>query len=91
MSDVLLFERALGSVAAPLAYRGHHIVFRANETNHCPGCGRSQWYVGRIVAECRFCGTAVPLAETGRRDAMTATRAKAIWVTGAETLPSIAS
>ncbi len=68
MSDVLVFERAAPSFAASLAQRGHHIVYRANESNHCPGCGRSQWYIGRVSAECGFCGTAVPLAETGRSD-----------------------
>ena len=69
MSNVLLYERALGSFAAGLAKRGHHIVYRANEANHCPGCGRSQWYIGRVSAECGFCGTAVALAETSRREA----------------------
>lgn len=64
MLDVLLYERAPASFAASLARRGHHIVYRANEANHCPGCGRSHWYVGRVTAECGFCGTAVPLAET---------------------------
>ena len=63
MSDVLLYERATPSFAAGLAQRGHHIVYRTNAENHCPGCGRSQWYIGRISAECGFCGTAVPLAE----------------------------
>lgn len=63
MSDVLVFERAAPSFAAGLAHRGHHIVYRTNAENHCPGCGRSQWYIGRISAECGFCGTAVPLAE----------------------------
>lgn len=69
MSDVMLFQRAAPSFAAGLAKRGHHIVYRANESNHCPGCGRSQWYIGRISAECGFCGTAVPLAETYRQEA----------------------
>ena len=69
MSDVLVFERASVSFAAGLAKRGHHIVYRANSANHCPGCGRSQWYIGRVSAECGFCGTAVPLAETGRQEA----------------------
>ena len=69
MTDVLVFERAAASFAAGLAKRGHHIVYRANESNHCPGCGRSQWYIGRISAECGFCGTAVPLAETSRHEA----------------------
>lgn len=78
MSDVQMFERTAPSFAASLAQRGHHIVYRANESNHCPGCGRSQWYIGRVSAECGFCGTAVPLAETGRSDgAAVAARARA--------------
>ncbi|HMI40403.1 MAG TPA: PilZ domain-containing protein [Sphingomicrobium sp.] len=68
MSDVQLFERATSSFAASLARRGHHIVYRTNAENHCPGCGRSQWYIGRISAECGFCGTAVPLAEARHDD-----------------------
>ncbi len=63
MSEVLVYERATPTVAATLARRGHHIVYRANAQNHCPGCGRSHWIIGRISAECGFCGTAVPLAE----------------------------
>jgi len=63
MPDVMVYERASPSFAAGLAKRGHHIVYRANADNHCPGCGRSQWYIGRVSAECGFCGTAVPLAE----------------------------
>lgn len=43
--------------------RGYQVLFRANESNHCPGCGRAHWYVGRLTAECVFCGTALPLAE----------------------------
>jgi hypothetical protein len=46
-----------------IANRGYNVLFRQNESNHCPGCGRAQWYVGRITAECVFCGTALPLAE----------------------------
>ena len=45
--------------------RGYHAVYRPNERNHCPGCGRSQWIVGRRLAECAFCATALPLANTG--------------------------
>lgn len=62
MPDVVLYERAT-SFPDSLALRGHHIVYRANSSNHCPGCGRSQWYVGRVSAECGFCGTAIALAE----------------------------
>lgn len=49
--------------APSLAKRGHHVVYRAEETNRCPGCGRSNWLVGRLTAECAFCGAAVALAE----------------------------
>ena len=68
MSEVLVYERAAPSFAATLAHRGHHIVYRANADNHCPGCGRSQWFIGRFSAECGFCGTAVPLAEAKFED-----------------------
>ena len=44
--------------------RGHHVVYRLNESNRCPGCGHSQWFVGRVTAECGLCGTAVALAES---------------------------
>lgn len=74
-ADTLNFGRSVDSTTrttaeiqtvtftASLAQRGHHIVYRANAENHCPGCGRSHWYIGRLSAECGFCGTAVPLAE----------------------------
>ena len=41
--------------------RGYHAVYHDGEINHCPGCGRSHWYIGRLSAECGFCGTALPL------------------------------
>jgi hypothetical protein len=47
------------------ALRGFHILYRRDEINHCPGCGRTHWYVGRLSAECGFCGTALALADTG--------------------------
>ena len=33
------------------AVRGYHAVYRENEVNHCPGCGRTHWYLGRMLAE----------------------------------------
>lgn len=63
MPQVHLYERAVSTFAAALAHRGHHVVYRSNSSNHCPGCGHSNWLVGRITAECGFCGTAIPLAE----------------------------
>ncbi len=50
----------------PIA-RGYHVVYRENQVNHCPGCGRTHWYVGRFSAECGFCSTALPLAEATAR------------------------
>jgi hypothetical protein len=47
------------------AARGFHIIYRADEVNHCPGCGRTHWIIGRFSAECGFCATALPLADTG--------------------------
>jgi hypothetical protein len=46
--------------------RGYCVVYREDEVNHCPGCGRTHWYIGRFSAECGFCATALPLAATGR-------------------------
>ena len=43
------------------AVRGYHVVYREDGVNHCPGCGRTHWYVGRTMAECAFCSTALPL------------------------------
>ncbi|MCW3796783.1 hypothetical protein OMW55_03050 [Sphingomonas sp. BN140010] len=46
------------------AARGYHAVYRENAVNRCPGCGRSHWLIGRLLAECGFCGTALPLSES---------------------------
>lgn len=64
MSGVMIYRKTRQNVREALAGRGHHIVYRADETNRCPGCGRAQWYVGRLTAECGFCGTAIALAES---------------------------
>ena len=53
-------SRAVG-LAQPWQ-RGYHVPYRGSETP-CPGCGRSNWYVGRMSAECAFCSTAVARAE----------------------------
>lgn len=41
--------------------RGYHITYQTERTNNCPGCNRTHWYIGRMSAECAFCGTALPL------------------------------
>lgn len=45
------------------ARRGFAPTYRPDAINHCPGCGKVQWYVGRALAECAFCGTAIPLQD----------------------------
>ena len=60
---VSIFERAGSDGPHDLARRGYHVAYRENQVNHCPGCGRSHWYVGRLSAECGFCGTALPRVE----------------------------
>ncbi|MBA2635417.1 MAG: hypothetical protein H0U83_01805 [Sphingomonas sp.] len=50
-----------------VAGRGYHAVYRENDINHCPGCGRTHWIIGRMSAECAFCTTALPLAEASMR------------------------
>lgn len=53
---------ARGGCIVPRAdMRGYHIMYREHETNYCPGCGHTHWYIGRILAECAFCATALPL------------------------------
>ena len=54
------YEARGGGVFRPQE-RGYHVVYRDHETNHCPGCGRCQWLIGRLMAECAFCATALPL------------------------------
>lgn len=52
------------------ASRGYHAVYRFNEVNHCPGCGRTHWYLGRALAECAFCSTALPLQDACHQGAI---------------------
>lgn len=63
-ADVLPFEKPKRRAQAiDPSRRGYHCVYRAGEVNHCPGCGRVQWWVGRLSAECAFCACALPLVE----------------------------
>ena len=47
--------------------RGYHAVYHDGEVNHCPGCGRTHWLIGRLSAECAFCSTALPLKEAANQ------------------------
>lgn len=61
MATSNILEARGGSLVPPAAQRGYHLFYRDGEKNNCPGCGRSHWHIGRIMAECAFCGTALPL------------------------------
>jgi len=58
-----VFDRKF-SFPLDLLSRGFAFTYHEGEKNRCPGCGKSHWYVGRMAAECAFCSTAVPLANT---------------------------
>ena len=47
--------------------RGYVVAYWPGERNPCPGCSRMNWLVGRLMAECAFCATALPLAGEGPR------------------------
>ena len=63
MAAVAIAQGVLKSFGIDLSARGYNVVYRNDESNRCPGCGRASWYVGRVTAECGFCGTALALAE----------------------------
>lgn len=46
--------------------RGYGVVYRSATRNYCPGCGQSQWLIGRSTAQCAFCETALPLEHSFR-------------------------
>ena len=62
------------------AVRGYHAVYRENSVNHCPGCGRTHWLIGRLLAECGFCGTALPLSESYLRGTGSMNRGRPVIV-----------
>jgi hypothetical protein len=64
-----------------LSSRGYQVLFWRDQVNHCPGCGKSQWHVGRLTAECGFCGTALAIsADTRASFELTGRRAVALHV-----------
>lgn len=51
--------------SAKRVQRGYFILYREGITNHCPGCGKTHWYIGNRTAECAFCATALDLQRIG--------------------------
>ncbi|TKD52115.1 hypothetical protein FBR43_05020 [Sphingomonas baiyangensis] len=52
---------ATASPAMNIPSRGYLVLYRLGAVNHCPGCSRSHWHVGRTMAECAYCSTAVSI------------------------------
>ncbi|PZO78242.1 MAG: hypothetical protein DI632_07140 [Sphingomonas hengshuiensis] len=36
-------------------------LYALHGRNNCPSCGASQWFVGRVIAECACCGDTLPI------------------------------
>jgi hypothetical protein len=47
-----------------LALAPHHaLTYHADTLNYCPGCSGTHWLIGRTMAQCARCETALPLAQ----------------------------
>ena len=57
------FFQAIERAGTASSGTGARVPFRAGGVNRCTDCGSSQWLVGRRLAECGGCGSAVPLAD----------------------------
>ena len=45
-------------------FQPHYMpTYHANTLNYCPGCAGTQWLIGRTMAQCARCDTALPLAQ----------------------------
>lgn len=59
----MTIQPAAASFGIQSAMKRYSFMYHDGGTNHCPGCGHTQWHIGRATAECASCGTALPLAE----------------------------
>ena len=73
------------SAGQPGASRGSLPLYHGDTVNHCPGCGRTHWNIGRATAECAFCDTALPLAAS-----MSRPNKPMFWFRGSSTAMSVA-
>lgn len=42
------------------------VLYYSGETNRCVCCGKSNWDVGRVVAQCMFCDSAFDIVAVKR-------------------------
>ena len=60
LARIMRDPRAIGAHNPEL--RGYVVAYRG-ATTACPCCSRTNWLVGRFLAECAFCSAALPIAE----------------------------
>ncbi|HZV18489.1 MAG TPA: hypothetical protein VFF84_07370 [Sphingobium sp.] len=50
--------------AGHLAIAAHYALnYHPGTLNYCPGCAGTHWLIGRVMAQCARCDTALPLAQ----------------------------
>lgn len=65
-------KRKTGEKArAQFLKQGYRLMYYPGQVNHCPGCGKTSWWVGRTTAECAYppCGTALDIKGADRTSA----------------------
>lgn len=51
----------------PPGERGFAVTYRVGDPRHCPGCGKRHWLIGRLMAQCAYCETALPIEQGAPR------------------------
>lgn len=53
-----------------LAIAAHYaLTYHPGTLNYCPGCAGTHWLIGRTMAQCARCETALPLAQVAETPA----------------------
>jgi hypothetical protein len=68
MLENILESKRTAKASAPIR-RSFATLYHADTINHCPACSHSHWIIGRTMAECAFCATALPLAASSLQPA----------------------
>lgn len=79
-------NRFSGKYGGRIGSHGYQPLYHGDTVNHCPGCGRTHWHIGRSMAECAFCETALPLAAS-----MSQPTEPLFWFRGSSTAMPIAA
>jgi len=57
-----LSSSATKSAFQRITLPGYVPLYQSGTVNVCPCCGQRQWFIGRTMAECAFCDTALPIS-----------------------------